>query len=142
MASKLAADDPNVLRIGYYGSYARGDWGVGSDLDLVILVKYARAERYMRGAEYPVEELPVPADVVVYTPEELEAVQASDLRFGGVLRDEVVWVLGERPREPERAVEPRSGPGQAGGDPWRGGVNRTCSPAVCALASDDKENGS
>ena len=31
----LGRDD--VLRIGYFGSYARGDAGVGSDLDLVIV---------------------------------------------------------------------------------------------------------
>lgn len=94
-ANELAASDSNVLRIGYYGSYARGDWGVGSDLDLVIVVKRAHPERFMRGVEYPVEQLPVPADVVVYTPAELAAVLGSNLRFGGVLRDEVVWVLGD-----------------------------------------------
>src|SRR5438132_2078201 len=29
---------PGVRRLGYFGSYARGDWGVGSDLDLVAVV--------------------------------------------------------------------------------------------------------
>jgi predicted nucleotidyltransferase len=29
---------PELLRLGYFGSYARGDWGVGSDLDLFALV--------------------------------------------------------------------------------------------------------
>ena len=29
---------PAVVRIGYFGSYARGDWGVGSDLDLIAVV--------------------------------------------------------------------------------------------------------
>jgi predicted nucleotidyltransferase len=29
---------PEVVRVGYFGSYARGDWGVGSDLDLIIIV--------------------------------------------------------------------------------------------------------
>jgi len=29
------------LRIGYFGSYARGDWGVGSDLDLLVIVTAA-----------------------------------------------------------------------------------------------------
>ena len=30
---------PDIVRLGYFGSYARGDWGVGSDLDLVIIVE-------------------------------------------------------------------------------------------------------
>ena len=37
-AAKVVRSRTDVLRIGYFGSYARGDWGVGSDLDLVILV--------------------------------------------------------------------------------------------------------
>ncbi len=27
---------PEIVRLGYFGSYARGDWGVGSDLDLIV----------------------------------------------------------------------------------------------------------
>ena len=29
---------PEVIRFGYFGSYARSDWGVGSDLDVIALV--------------------------------------------------------------------------------------------------------
>ena len=32
---------PALRRLGYFGSYARGDWGVGSDLDLVAVVAQA-----------------------------------------------------------------------------------------------------
>jgi predicted nucleotidyltransferase len=32
----------DVLRIGYFGSYARGDWGVGSDLDVIIVLKNSK----------------------------------------------------------------------------------------------------
>ncbi len=28
-----------VLAVGYFGSYARADWGVGSDVDLVVRVE-------------------------------------------------------------------------------------------------------
>jgi predicted nucleotidyltransferase len=35
---KAMRDRDDVLRIGYYGSYGRGDWGVGSDLDLIIIL--------------------------------------------------------------------------------------------------------
>jgi hypothetical protein len=30
---------PELVRLGYFGSYARGDWGVGSDLDLIVIVR-------------------------------------------------------------------------------------------------------
>ncbi|MGQ9478291.1 MAG: nucleotidyltransferase domain-containing protein, partial [Candidatus Bipolaricaulia bacterium] len=38
-AKEIAQLKPEVVRIGYLGSYARGDWGVGSDLDLVVVVQ-------------------------------------------------------------------------------------------------------
>ncbi len=31
----------DIVSVGYFGSYARGDWGVGSDLDLLIIVRIA-----------------------------------------------------------------------------------------------------
>src|SRR2546426_10283021 len=37
-----AARIPELVRVGYFGSYARGDWGVGSDLDVVLIVAGAR----------------------------------------------------------------------------------------------------
>lgn len=35
-AKCMAGSRKDVLQIGYFGSYARGDWGVGSDLDLIV----------------------------------------------------------------------------------------------------------
>ena len=32
------ARHPDVLKLGYFGSYAIGDWRVGSDLDLIAIV--------------------------------------------------------------------------------------------------------
>jgi len=37
-AQHLAREHPAIRRIGYLGSYARGDWGVGSDLDVIVIV--------------------------------------------------------------------------------------------------------
>jgi predicted nucleotidyltransferase len=42
---------PEVVRIGYFGSYARGDWRVGSDLDSVIVVERSRQPFARRAAE-------------------------------------------------------------------------------------------
>ena len=71
-AAALRQRDPAVERVACIGSYARGDWGVGSDLDVVVFLTESRlswGERYQR--YYP-DGLPVPADVWVYTRAEWE----------------------------------------------------------------------
>ncbi len=35
---------PELLRLGVFGSFVRGDWGVGSDLDLIVVVRVHRLE--------------------------------------------------------------------------------------------------
>ena len=60
-------DHPEMLKVGYFGSYSRGDWGVGSDLDLLVIVREAKRPFLERLIEWPVEGLPVPTDVFIYT---------------------------------------------------------------------------
>lgn len=80
-----------VIRVGYFGSYARGDWGVGSDLDLVIIVEGSEHPFERRAAEWDATDLPVPADVLVYTEEEWQTlIQAR--RFHQRVMREAVWV--------------------------------------------------
>jgi hypothetical protein len=50
-AVALAQSEPAIVAIGYFGSYARGDAGVGSDLDLVVLVRNSRSPS--NGAGWP-----------------------------------------------------------------------------------------
>ena len=108
---RIAAAHPEVLRVGYFGSYARGDWGVGSDLDVVIVVARSDQPFISRAARWPIEELPVPADVLVYTREEWERID-PDSRLGRILREEVRWVW-----EREKALPEGSSPGTQGSDP-------------------------
>lgn len=95
-AQKIAWERPEVIRIGYFGSYARGDWGVGSDLDLVVVVKHTELPPWERARDWDVTELPVPADLLVYTEKEWESL-AQRGRFGKTLLKETVWVY-ERER--------------------------------------------
>lgn len=81
-----------IRRIGYFGSYARGDWGVGSDLDLVIVVERTEEPVERRAARWPTTALPVDADVLVYTSQEWESLLAAAGRFGKTLRHEAVWL--------------------------------------------------
>lgn len=93
-AQALAQQHPEILRVGYFGSYARGDWGVGSDLDLILVVSTPSAKTsFSQDPTWSASELPVPADVFLYTEEEWQALRKSARRFARVLQDEVVWVF-------------------------------------------------
>jgi predicted nucleotidyltransferase len=91
-ASREAARHPGLVRLGYFGSYARGDWGVGSDVDLVAVVTATAAPFERRALEWDLVGLPVPAEIVVYTEREWEALPAQQPRFARMLHEETVWV--------------------------------------------------
>jgi predicted nucleotidyltransferase len=59
-----------VTRVGYAGSYARGNWGVGSDIDLIVLLRATQEPFIERARAFDATRLPVPADVLVYTQDE------------------------------------------------------------------------
>lgn len=90
-ARAIARRNPSVRRVGYFGSYARGDWGVGSDLDLVVVVDRADQPFARRAAAWDVTSLPVPVDLLVYTLDEWAALLQQG-RFGQVLAREVIWL--------------------------------------------------
>ena len=83
---------PEVEKIGYFGSYASGDWGVGSDIDIVIIVAKSDLPYLRRGVLFETKELPVPADLLVYTSDEWDALIASESRFAGMLAREIRWL--------------------------------------------------
>lgn len=83
---------PDVRRIGYFGSYARGDWGVGSDVDVIVVLDRSDLPFERRGVEWDTAALPVPADVLVYTAGEWDAMRASG-RFSDVMAREVIWLF-------------------------------------------------
>ena len=90
-AQHVAEARPGVRRIGYFGSYARGDWGVGSDLDVVIVVTSSDQPFGRRAADWDLTELPVPAEALVYTQDEWQRLDPAS-RFARTLGHEVVWV--------------------------------------------------
>ena len=91
-SKKVGSTKHGIEQIGYFGSYARGDWGVGSDLDIVIIVGNSDKPFEARGREWNTAELPVPADVLVYTREEWQSLieQSSFLR---TIAAETIWVF-------------------------------------------------
>jgi predicted nucleotidyltransferase len=90
-AEKVSQSRKDVLRIGYFGSYARGKWGVGSDLDVIIVLESSEEPFERRGAKWDLTELPVPADSLVYTEGEWVSLSQQG-RFYKTVTQEVVWV--------------------------------------------------
>jgi predicted nucleotidyltransferase len=78
-----------VRRVGLFGSYARGDWGVGSDLDIVVLVTDTERSFVERPSSFDPYSLPVPVDLVVYTLDEW-ARMTEEQR--GPAADPVRWI--------------------------------------------------
>jgi predicted nucleotidyltransferase len=87
---KLVKTRTDIARIGYFGSFARGDWGVGSDLDIVIIVDHTDESFEMRPSRFDTLELPVSTDILVYTWEEWK--MNHQKKFFQTLENEAVWV--------------------------------------------------
>ena len=91
-AQRLVAAAPSVVAVGCFGSYARGEAGVGSDIDLLVVRRDGTPVPHLLGAD--VDALPVPADFLHYTETELAALLARGGRMACVVRDEALWFAG------------------------------------------------
>jgi predicted nucleotidyltransferase len=98
-AETSAAQHPELLRLGCFGSFARGDWGVGSDLDLVAVVEQSDKPLERRSVDWDLTGLPVPADLLIFTQEEWERLQAEGGRFARTVTREAMWLF-SRPAHP------------------------------------------
>ncbi|MEP7198773.1 MAG: nucleotidyltransferase domain-containing protein, partial [Chloroflexota bacterium] len=94
-AERIGAQHPDVLRVGYFGSYARGDWSVGSDLDVLIIVESSTQPFEQRAVPWDTISLPVQTDVLMYTQAEWDALDRQG-RFYQTLMREAVWVYIKR----------------------------------------------
>jgi len=91
-AEEEAPKHPELLRLGYFGSCARGEWGVGSDLDLVAVVNESSENFERRSRSWSLDTLPVPSDILIYTQAEWESLQQRGGRFARTLSRETVWI--------------------------------------------------
>jgi len=60
----------SLQQVGVHGSYGRGDAGVGSDLDLLLIDAAAIGPQSARYRQWPFEQLPLSCDALVLTPDE------------------------------------------------------------------------
>jgi predicted nucleotidyltransferase len=91
-AREEVPNHPQLLRLGYFGSCARGDWGVGSDLDFIAVVSKSSQPFERRSLSWSLTSLPVPSDLVVYTENEWNTLQDSRGRLAHTFSRETVWV--------------------------------------------------
>lgn len=92
-AEATARARPELRAAGYFGSYATGTWGVGSDLDVILVVEESDVPFHERAGRWDLTGLPVPAEVLVYTPAEWQTLRNRDDRFGRMLAEDTVWVV-------------------------------------------------
>jgi len=91
-AQELSAHTSDLLAVGYFGSYARGDWGVGSDLDLIVVIERSEKSFGDRILNRETTSLPVSADTFIYTRSELMDMLERGGRFFEMIRRETIWV--------------------------------------------------
>lgn len=91
-ASRIAQAHPELIKLGYFGSYARNAWGVGSDLDLIAIVTQSDKPFHQRMRGWKLCDLPVPADMLIYTETEWHALLQQGGRFARTVANEAVWV--------------------------------------------------
>ncbi len=82
----------DIMRVGYFGSYATGNWGVGSDLDVIVILEKSEQDFERRGIQFDTGDLPVPSDILVYSAAEWNKMKQEDDYFYRRVSDEVIWV--------------------------------------------------
>ena len=70
----------------------RRDWGVGSDVDILIEMTSCHEPFERRLLDVNDSTLPVPADILVYTTEELRRMRQEGRRFAREAEEQAVWV--------------------------------------------------
>ena len=97
---QLVVHKPEVLQVGYIGSYARGDWGVGSDLDVIVILETSEEPFWRRALDFDFKGFPVPVDTLVYTQQEWQELAEQSSRFYRTVMEEAVWIYqGEQVNE-------------------------------------------
>jgi predicted nucleotidyltransferase len=92
-AEDQQAVKPALTKVGVFGSYGRGDAGVGSDLDLLLVDGAAIGPQQQRLLQWPLEQLPLSCDALVLTPEELQELLESRSRMAIELQRDLRWLL-------------------------------------------------
>jgi hypothetical protein len=89
---KKMATSPEIIQLGYFGSFAKDNWGVGSDLDLIVIIKDSSVPFERRPLAWDVDTLPVPTDILIYTMKEWQDMLQEGGKFVDMIEKEAVWL--------------------------------------------------
>ncbi|HLX07248.1 MAG TPA: nucleotidyltransferase domain-containing protein [Thermoanaerobaculia bacterium] len=96
-AARERLHHPGLIRLGCFGSYVRGNAGVGSDLDLIAVVESSAEPFERRALTWDLSSLPVPAEILIYTRDEWQRMDREGGRFARMLRREARWLVEPEP---------------------------------------------
>ena len=94
-----------VLGVLLFGSLARGDHAPGSDADLIVVVRRSLVPPERRPDSFPGPGTSIPADITVYTEEELGQLVDERLPFLRRALSEGRWLATAPGWDPPRAPE-------------------------------------
>lgn len=80
-AKSMGLGDDNIVKIYCFGSICKGTWGVGSDLDIAIIIKKTTVPFISRASLYDSSAISVPTDILVYTQFEITKLSKEKSRF-------------------------------------------------------------
>ena len=92
-AQHNAAVNPDREAVGLFGSYGLGDAGVGSDLDLLLILSQCDLPIWERLRRWDTAYLPLATDVLVYSRAEEDALQIWKPAFAAVLARDLRWLV-------------------------------------------------
>jgi hypothetical protein len=87
---------PDLVAVGVFGSYGRGTAGVGSDLDLLLILQRCDAPIWERLRRWDTRSLPLACDLLVYGLEEWRSLPRWNPRLAEALLNDTRW-LGAAP---------------------------------------------
>lgn len=87
---------PELVAVGVFGSYGRGTAGVGSDLDLLLILRHCDEPIWERLRRWDTGSLPLACDLLVYSLEEWRSLPQWNPRLAQALLNDTRW-LGESP---------------------------------------------
>ena len=91
-AETVAPERPEIVRVGYFGSYASGDYTPASDLDVVVLLSESDRALPQRMLDYLPHPIPVGCEVFPYTTDEVARMRREGSGWWHEIETHAVWV--------------------------------------------------
>ena len=91
-SESIKRTQPEVERMGYFGSYANDTYGPASDVDLLIILRNSSMRFLDRIPDFIPDNLSISCDVFTYTREEIDRMKQDCNPWICHVLNEVVWL--------------------------------------------------